>query len=198
MIVATQMLQSMIINARPTRAEATDVANAIFDGADALMLSGETAMGKFPVNVVEEMTRIALFNEIKSIDAPTNLSIISCSQALAAAAIQLLNHQRTPQIDAAVVFTETGHTARNLAIYRPQVPVVAVTDRQKTVETLTLSYSIQPHFAEFPSGPITFPNPVISSLQRRGIIKKGQTILVIHGQNWREPGLTNALAVLTV
>lgn len=197
-IVATQMLQSMITSARPTRAEATDVANAIFDGADALMLSGETAMGKFPVNVVEEMTRIAQFNEIKSNDAPMNLSIISCSEALAAAAVQLLNHQRTPRIDAAVVFTETGHTARNLAIYRPQVPIIAVTDRQKTVETLTLSYGIRAYLEKFPSGPIMIPNPVVLSLQRRGIIKKGQTILVIHGKNWREPGLTNALAVLTI
>lgn len=197
-IVATQMLQSMIQNPRPTRAEATDVANAVFDGADALMLSGETAMGKYPVIVVEEMEKIAEFNEMKSSGAPIDLPIVTCPEALANAAIQLLNHQRTPRIDAVVVFTETGHTARNLAIYRPNVPVIAVTDRQKTVETLTLSYGIQAYLEKFPSGPITIPNPVISSLRRRGIITKGQTILVIHGQNWREPGLTNALAVLTI
>lgn len=197
-IVATQMLQSMIQNPRPTRAEATDVANAIFDGADALMLSGETAIGKYPVNVVEEMARIAQFNEIKSSGAPENLPIITCPEALANAAVALLNHQRTPKIDAVVVFTETGHTARNLAIYRINVPLIAVTDRQKTVETLTLSYGIQAYLEKFPSGPITIPNPVTTSLVTRKILKKDQTVLVIHGQNWREPGLTNALAVLTM
>lgn len=197
-IVATQMLQSMIDHPRPTRAEATDVANAIFDGADALMLSGETAMGKHPVRVVEEMVKIAEFNETKSSGAPIDLPIVTCPEALANAAVQLLNHQRTPRIDAVVVFTETGHTARNLAIYRPNVPVIAVTDRQKTVETLTLSYGIHAYLEKFPSGPITIPNPVITALVKRNILKRGQTILVIHGQNWREPGLTNALAVLTI
>ena len=197
-IVATQMLQSMIDHPRPTRAEATDVANAIFDGADALMLSGETAVGKYPVKVVEEMARIAEFNEAKSSGAPDDLPIITCPEALANAAVQLLNHQRTPRIDAVVVFTETGHTARNLAIYRPTVPVIAATDRQKTVETLTLSYGIHAYLEKFPLGPITIPNPVITALVKRKILATGQTVLVIHGQNWREPGLTNALAVLTI
>lgn len=78
------------------------------------------------------------------------------------------------------------------------VPVIAVTDRQKTVETLTLSYGIHAYLEKFPSGPITIPNPVITALVKRKILKKDQTALVIHGQNWREPGLTNALAVLTI
>lgn len=197
-IVATQMLQSMIQHPRPTRAEATDVANAIFDGADALMLSGETAIGQYPVKVVEEMAKIAEFNEMKSSGVHLDLPIITCPEALAAAAVQLLNFQRTPKIDVVVVFTETGHTARNLAIYRPNVPVIAVTDRQKTVETLTLSYGIHAYLETFPSGPITIPNPVITALAKRKILKKDQTVLIIHGQNWREPGLTNALAVLTI
>jgi pyruvate kinase len=199
-ITATQMLQSMIDNPRPTRAEATDVANAIYDGTDAIMLSGETASGKFPVKAVEAMARIAKFNENKKTQAVMPIAQTpaqNSTELIVRAAISMLMNESVP-IDALLVFTETGYTARALSSFRPQVPIIAVTDEKKTVETLTLSYSVQPIFEVFPSGIIASFDQVLSHLKKQKLIQPNQTILVIHGKRWKTPGLTNALTIVTV
>lgn len=200
-ITATQMLQSMIENPRPTRAEATDVANAIYDGTDAIMLSGETASGKFPVKAVEAMARIAKFNEEKK--TPQSIKedhfiADNSTELVVRAAISMLKTGGMPKIDAILVFTETGYTARALASFRPLAPIIAITDDRKTVETLTLSYGVIPIYTTFPSGVIQSYDKVLDTLKKKNIIQPNQTLLVIHGKRWKTPGLTNALTIVSV
>ena len=143
-IVATQMLDSMVESPRPTRAEATDVANAIFDGADALMLSEETAIGRYPAGAVSMMSLIALeaeaalpYEEIMAIrgrylqpkiDDAISYAACSAARQLGAAAI--------------IAFTSSGSTARRVARYRPQMPVIAITTNEVTRRRLALSWGV--------------------------------------------------------
>lgn len=197
-IVATQMLESMITNPRPTRAEATDVANAILDGTDAIMLSGETAGGKFPVKAVEAMTRIAKYNEplsqpLKVSNHPTN-----SADLIVDAVAGMFTRDKKVDIDLIVIFTETGHTARMVASRRLPVPIMAVTDDEKTMGSLTLSYGVMPVFEDFPSGVFHSAEDVIGKLEEEKILEKGQKILVVHGKHWKTPGLTNSLTIIEV
>ena len=195
-ITATQMLESMITHPRPTRAEATDVAHAVFDGTDAVMLSAETASGNYPVRCVETMARIAHFNEGK-IPTPLSTPPADQTQLLTSAAVTLINNSVAP-IDAILVFTETGYTARALAAHHLPIPVIAATDTTSTCELLTLSFGITPVKTTFPTGPYSSPSPVITQLLNTRVLKKGQTILIIHGHQWQEPGNTNAFAITTI
>lgn len=142
-IVATEMLESMIHNPRPTRAETSDVANAIFEGTDAVMLSGETSVGKYPIEAVEMMGRIARIAEAEISRRPralpggaraTEVSELICKSAWLAA--QELN------IRAIVVPTSSGSTARRMSRYRPRVPILATTPDIQVARKLALSYGI--------------------------------------------------------
>ena len=196
-ITATQMLQSMTSSPRPTRAEATDVANAVLDGTDALMLSGETASGKYPIKAVAAMSRIAQFNEqiLKKIDyeieAKNETDIIINSTK------ELLN-QSVIKIKMVLVFTRTGLTAKSISRLRPKMQIVAMTSDQKTVEELSLSYGIRAIKTEMPKGVFSLPNPAIKDLIKSGELEKGDNIVVIHGQNYYEEGSTNAVALLKI
>jgi len=126
-ITATQMLESMISHPRPTRAETSDVANAILDGTDAVMLSGETASGQFPVEAVRTMVKIALDLERADLIGREPLRETkgsSISEAVAEAACRAAS---TLKAKAAVVFTQSGSTARLIAKFRPQLPIIAFT-----------------------------------------------------------------------
>ncbi|HET8656610.1 MAG TPA: pyruvate kinase [Longimicrobiaceae bacterium] len=150
-ITATQMLESMIENPRPTRAEASDVANAIIDGTDAVMLSAETASGKFPVEAVKAMVRIA--HEIEQshvIDAgphydiapePEHGAFTPTEWAIAAATVEAVRHIEAPLI---VTFTHTGFTARVVSSFRPPVPILALTDNPRTFRQLALVWGVIP------------------------------------------------------
>jgi len=197
-ITATQMLDSMINNPRPTRAEATDVANAVFDGTDAVMLSAETASGQYPVKAVTAMARIAHFNEVRShimhqIEPHKNLTA-----SIVDASLSILSDSKQFPINAIVVFTETGYTARVLSSHRPKVPVIAVTDQQKTVEELTLSYGVHAIPIQFPEGTFSISKKILDDLVQKNVLHSGDTVLVTHGKSWRTPGLTNALMVITL
>jgi pyruvate kinase len=191
------MLESMIVNPRPTRAEATDVAHAIFDGTDAIMLSGESAGGKYPVRTVETMARIAKWNEklrgVENVsfagDDPTTI--------IAEAAVSIAKSEIKPKIDAVVVFTETGFTAKAVSRYRLTIPVIAVTDNKATAESLTLSFGVTPVIADFPSGIFTTGEAIIKDLRKRDIVHEGDTILLVHGHHWQKSGNTNAVAIIT-
>jgi len=196
-ITATQMLQSMIDNPRPTRAEATDVANAVFDGTDAIMLSGESANGRFPVKAVKAMTKIAQFNETHTHVEHPHIEQKGSTELLVEAAVAILQ-QRMHAIDAVVVFTETGYTARAVSSIHSKVPVIAVTDEQKTVETLTLSYGIIGVYSEFPTGTFIDASEILKHLKSHEFIHDGQHVLVIHGSHWKRPGLTNSLSIVHV
>ncbi len=196
-ITATQMLESMIINPRPTRAEATDVAHAIFDGTDAIMLSAESASGKYPVRTVETMTRIAKWNE--KLRGVENISFADhdATTTVAEAAVSIAKSGLKPKIDAVVVLTETGFTATAISRYRLPIPVIAVTDNQRTAESLTISFGITPFVSKFPSGEFTSAEHIIADLTKQGITHTGDTLLLVHGHHWQKPGNTNSLAIIT-
>ncbi len=198
-IVATQMLQSMIDHPLPTRAEATDVANAVFDGTDAVMLSGETATGKYPIRSVEAMARILAFNEKKAVVPEFDIMPQSPTELVVQAAYKMARVSWNIEINHVVVFTETGYTARVLASYRSNVPVVVTTPNDKTVETLTISYGVFPTKVSFPSsGKIGSPEIILKQLKSKKFVKKGENVLLIHGQHWRTPGQTNAIVLMKV
>lgn len=196
-ITATQMLESMIKNPRPTRAEATDVAHAIMDGTDAIMLSAESAGGAYPIRSVETMAKIAKWNEkLRPVD-PTSFADTDATTIIAEAAVKIATSGLKPKIDAVVVFTESGFTAHAIARYRLPIPVIAVTDRQETAESMTIGYGLTPVVADFPTGEFTGAEEVIDTLRKADYVHKGDTVLVVHGQHWQKSGNTNALAILT-
>ncbi|MCD8484482.1 pyruvate kinase [Candidatus Woesebacteria bacterium] len=198
-ITATQMLQSMVDSPRPTRAEVTDVANAVFDGSDAVMLSGETAQGKYPAGAVAAMRRIVEFNEDKVILPPlSDLGTLDQTEAITHAAMNLVSQNTDYDIAGIVVFTETGNTARALSRFRPGVPLIALTQDEKVRDELMLAYGVSPILTEFPEGDIISVDPVIEHLKEQGVVKTGQRLLFVHGHRWSEPGLTNTLALKEV
>jgi pyruvate kinase len=145
-ITATQMLESMIENPRPTRAEASDVANAIYDGTDAVMLSGESAAGKYPVEAVKMMARIVVESESEIHEPPSphdgrpsnlRLSVAeTICESMAHAAMDL-------DLKAIAVFTETGATARQLSKYRPTPPIYALSSVEVVINRMCLLWGVQ-------------------------------------------------------
>lgn len=145
-IVATQMLESMIEEPIPTRAEASDVANAILDGTDAVMLSGETAAGKFPVEAVKMMAKIAQDVEESdflkyNLDLPMTTSYEPTPQAISGAAVKMAKDLGAKAI---LAFTHTGYTVKLLSKLRPSVPVIAISDREDTCRKLNLYWDMHP------------------------------------------------------
>lgn len=196
-ITATQMLESMIVNPRPTRAEVTDVAHAIFDGTDAIMLSGESASGKYPVRTVETMAKIAKWNEGKHSVHKINFVEIEPTATVAAAAVSIATSQIKPKIDAILVFTETGFTARCIAKHRLPIPIIAVTQNRHTAEALMLSYGIFPVRQDLPAGIFSSADNLLKGMVKEDRLHQGDTVIVVHGQHWQKPGNTNALAIVT-
>lgn len=150
-IVATQMLESMIEEPIPTRAEASDVANAILDGADAVMLSGETASGKYPVKAVEMMKLISENIETSTfcpeyLDLGVSEKYELTPQAIANAAAKMAHDLNAKAI---LAFTHSGYTPRILSKLKPQIPVIAISDEPKTCRKLNLSWNIYPFFADW-------------------------------------------------
>lgn len=197
-ITATQMLESMIVNPRPTRAEATDVANAIYDGTDAIMLSAETAGGKYPVRTVQTMTRIASWNESNRPVEQMNFQDDNATSVVTKSAVSIAKSNIKPSIDHIIIFTETGHTVRFLSRYRQNVPVIAVTGDKKVAESLTISFGVTPFVTNYHEPFFTTPDKVLNELVEKGLIKKGNTVIVVHGSQWQKAGLTNALQITTV
>ncbi len=197
-IVATQMLQSMIESPRPTRAEAADVANAVYDETDCVMLSGETASGKFPVKTVSVMRRILQYNESKKQLYTFEPKSHDQTHLIASAAMSILKERHEVKVDRILIFTETGHTATVLGSYRPHVPIIALSDNESTVNGLTMSYGVGPFYAKFESGEYKYPKKIVDMLLSVGILQKDSTILIIHGRKWKEPGGTNALVVVNI
>lgn len=198
-IVATQMLKSMLTSPTPSRAESTDIANAVFDGTDAIMLSEETAMGNHPEKAVSAMARISHFNE-KHHELYDNFmpNPTGAVEAFTGTAAHFIEKGSIFNLDKVVVFTETGFTARALSAYRPKYPVIAVTDRLETANQLSLVYGIIPVLTKLPSGIISVKNIPTQKLIDSKVIKPGETILVIHGKKWKEPGETSILAFVKV
>lgn len=197
-ITATQMLESMINNPRPTRAEVTDVAHAIMEGTDAIMLSGESAGGKYPVRAVTTMAKIAKWNESKSVTHKVFFDETDPTNIIANAVDSIVNSKINPSIAAILVFTETGYTARAISKHRLKIPVIAATGSKITAERLTLSFGITPLTIKLPHGPFSSISAILQDLLQLQAINLGDTLVVVHGQHWQKPGTTNSLSIITL
>jgi pyruvate kinase len=199
-ITATQMLSSMMDNPRPTRAEASDVANAILDGTDAVMLSGETAVGKYPVETVRMMVKIALTTERtlpyqklmhKAALEPSFTPTDAISQATCEIALEL-------SAKAIISSTVSGYTARMVAKHRPATPIIAVTPSPETQRRLALVWGVHPLLvSEFAHTDQMIETAVQATLDE-GVVRKGDTVVITAGVPLGGPGRTNMLKVHVV
>ncbi|MGO4107982.1 pyruvate kinase [Paenibacillus sp. YAF4_2] len=196
-ITATQMLDSMQRNPRPTRAEASDVANAIFDGTDAIMLSGETAAGKYPVEAVTTMSRIAeraeaaleyreIFNKQASAQQTSVTEAIS--QAVAVSALDL-------NAAAIVTSTQSGFTARMVAKYRPKAPIIAVTNDERVMRRLALIWGVKPVLGEIAETTDAMFENAVAGARSTGLISLGDTIVITAGVPVGRAGTTNLIKI---
>ena len=195
-ITATQMLRSMVDAPRPTRAEVTDVANAIWDGTDAVMLSEETAMGKYPVEAVSMMVRIARETEPAARDyaqlQPDCLEPIpgSLPSAVACAASNLAADVRAAAI---ITCTQSGRTARLVSRCRPDILILAYTPVEKTRRQLALCRGVLPVLGEAVASTDKMIALALKSSLRTGLVKKGQTVVVTAGVPINRQGTTNLI-----
>lgn len=195
-ITATQMLESMIENARPTRAEASDVANAVFDGTDAMMLSGETAMGAYPIQAVRMMDRIVREAErhgsmrIERRRREEHELPLSFSDAIADAAGQVA---ADTQAAAIIAFTQSGFTAQLIAKYRPQTPIYAFTPNKRIQRRLCLHWGIEPCLAEYVERTQQMIEIVNNRLLSEGRVQEGESLVFLAGMPSNSPGTTNML-----
>lgn len=196
-ITATQMLDSMMRNPRPTRAEASDIANAIFDGTDSIMLSGETANGKYPVESVTTMARIAEEAE-KSLDYETSLKKKRKSHAVSIPdAVSLATCNTAMELNASVIITATqsGSSARIVSKYRPECPIIAVTPYDSVARKLALNWGV---FATVTSKFETTDELIHKSVDmalEAGYVKKGDLVVVASGIPVNRIGTTNMMKV---
>lgn len=196
-IVATQMLESMIENPRPTRAEVNDVANAIYDSTDAIMLSAESAAGKYPVKAVETMVRIASFIEEK-INIEEEIIIRDQVAAIVYSAYNLINQYLIddPSLKGICIFTETGKTARLMSRLRPNLPIYTFTQSEKVRDQLCLSWGVTPFFIKEKKGPFSkIRREALLLLKDKGFIKRGDKVVMIYGSHFGVPGQTNTIRV---
>lgn len=195
-ITATQMLDSMIREPRPTRAEATDVANAVFDGTDAVMLSGETASGNFPVETVKTMVSIikAAESHLGIVDRKLNYKNVrdDFTDAIAESACSLASY-----VDASfiVTITNTGTTSRALSKYRPLVPIYALTESIDVARKLHLVWGVIPVEVESLSDTDAMLSQVSSILKEQSLASSGDTYLLTAGTPLLARGTTNTLRI---
>jgi len=199
-ITATQMLDSMIYNARPTRAEVTDVANAIIDGTDATMLSGETAMGMYPIQTVKMMDSIARKTE-KALDykgicnARMEYTTHDVTEAIGESAAKLAQDLNVAAI---ITCTFGGTTARLVSKYRPKAPIIAAASNDNTARMLTLSWGVTPMYVEMAKDTDGLIENATEAAMESRLVKKGDTILILAGVPVGIPGNTSLIRVVTV
>ncbi|MBB6172361.1 pyruvate kinase [Nocardiopsis mwathae] len=193
-IVATQMLESMISAPRPTRAEASDVANAVLDGADAVMLSGETSVGQYPVETVQTMDRIVAAAEQESLRASHILNRVpeTTGGSIARAAAEV---GATIGAKALVAFTMSGETARRLARYRSPIPLMAFTTEPSTRSQLALTWGVETYCVPWVDHTDAMVAQVESELLEMGVYSKGDKVVIVAGSPPGTPGSTNSLRV---
>ncbi|MFC3040095.1 pyruvate kinase [Virgibacillus xinjiangensis] len=196
-ITATQMLDSMQRNPRPTRAEASDVANAIFDGTDAIMLSGETAAGDYPVESIKTMSNIAIKTE-SALDHKTLLQERSKSvgMTITDAISQSVTHTAMNlSVSAILTPTESGHTARMISKYRPHVPIVAVTYSEIVNRQLSLVWGVHSIQGERANSTDEMLDVAIDRGLTTGLVERGSSVIITAGVPVGESGTTNIMKV---
>lgn len=196
-ITATEMLESMIHNPRPTRAEISDVANAVYDGTSAVMLSGETAAGDYPVRSVEVMAKIVerAENHVEYIQQIDNFAIKTPGEALSHAASLLAKDLNAKAI---VVCTRTGSTARMVSRFRPNIPIIGLTTDERAYQKLALSWGVIPYKAEeYGSIDVLFYFAKIAA-KKSGFLSRGDKIVITGGSPNGKSGNTNLICVETL
>ena len=193
-IVATQMLESMITNPRPTRAEASDVANAVLDGADAVMLSGETSVGRYPVRTVETMARIVEHVEDERLDlvARMDWEPRTIGGAITLAAVQVGQRVGARYL---VSFTQSGDTARRIARYRSGIPLLAFTPEQRVRSQLALTWGVETFITPVVQHTDDMVRAVDRSMLDLARCAPGDLVVIVAGTPPGTPGSTNALRV---
>lgn len=199
-ITATQMLESMVHNARPTRAEASDVANAILDGTDAIMLSAETAAGRFPLEAVRVMAQIAerteealggetIFHRSDRVRQESVTDAISTAATVTA---------RTLGADAILTATQSGHTARMVARHRPKPPIVAATPLSRVARQLNVVWGVRPVLVTGTQNTDEMIEETLAAAIRSGVVESGSLVVMTAGVPVGVTGTTNMLQVLTI
>jgi pyruvate kinase len=199
-ITATQMLNSMMSNPRPTRAEASDVANAIFDGTDAIMLSGETAVGKYPLESVRTMVRIAQEAERSGLEGaakphPPRRPVTSIADAVSHA-----TYETACDLEAAAIITPTisGHTARVISKYRPCCPIIAVTPSPVVQRQLALYWGVRALLSRRTESTDETISGAVRAAQEHGLVKQGDVVVITAGAAGSGPGTTDIMKVQVV
>lgn len=199
-ITATQMLDSMMKNPRPTRAEATDVANAIYDGTSAIMLSGETAAGAYPVEAVETMARIALRAEadidyISRFARIQNQGSPDVTGAISHATVTSANDLKASAI---ITVTKSGQTARVISRFRPNCTIVGCTTSETVWRQLNLSWGVVPLIIDEEENTDDLFEHAVNAAQHAGLIKDGELVVLTAGVPLGIPGTTNLMKVHVV
>lgn len=193
-IVATQMLESMISNPAPTRAEASDVANAVLDGADAVMLSGETSVGEYPIETVETMARIISSTENHELH---HMAAIDWQPRTRGGVIAKAAAEVAERVGAAylVAFTQSGDSARRLARYRGAIPVLAFTPEARVRSQLSMTWGVETFKTDAVEHTDEMVRQVDEQLLRIGRVAEGDLVVIIAGSPPGIPGSTNALRI---
>ncbi|MBQ8350631.1 MAG: pyruvate kinase [Clostridia bacterium] len=196
-ITATQMLDSMIVNPTPTRAEVSDVANAVFDGTSAVMLSAETAAGKYPVESIKVMAKIVARAEqdmpeglLDTVRDRSNVSVALCDAACTTA--------RDLGAVALLAVTRGGVTARDMSALRPRIPILALTPEEKTYQQLALSHGVVPLRTQMQNDSDKLFGHVMQVVRESGYVKSGDRVVITAGLPIGESGSTNVVKVQTV
>ncbi|WP_302575923.1 pyruvate kinase [uncultured Acidaminococcus sp.] len=199
-VTATQMLESMITNYRATRAEANDIANSIFDGTDAIMLSGETASGAYPLEAVQTMARIAKRTEeaIDYVGVFQHKGIgaqVQMTDAISHATVQIAQEL---EANAIMSITESGYTARMVAKYRPKAHVLGVSPKEESLRRMNLYWGVTPLKGENKASTDALIEASLKNALDAGVIKKGDSLVVTAGMNVGKVGSTNLIQVVNV
>lgn len=200
-ITATQMMESMIDSPMPTRAEVMDVANAVLDGTDAVMLSAETAAGRYPVETVKAMARVCegaeTHSSVKFSKHRLDEMFSSISETLALSAVYAANH--LPGVKAIVGLTETGSTPRLMSRITTSLPILALSRHTNTLNTMALFRGVKPlYFDSTESVPGQLKLDVTNLLKENDLVQPGDLIILTHGDVMQTEGMTNAMKILRV
>jgi pyruvate kinase len=196
-VTATQMLESMIGSARPTRAEVSDVANAVLDGTDAVMLSGETAIGSYPVEAVRVMARVATraeaaFDYADRLAESTRWPCRTMTDGISQATVGLAHDLGARAI---ITATSTGHTAYMTAMHRPEHPIIAVTPDVATQRRLTLAWGVRPLLAKRGRNTDRLITNAIGRAREAGLLREGDLVIITAGVPAGASGRTNLIKV---
>ncbi len=203
-VVATEMLESMIKNKTPTRAEVSDVANAVYDGADCLMLSGETAVGQYPVQAVEMMAKVISSVEREGANIPSLFKderFPLNDESIVRLADKMTDFiKREDQPAGYLVFTKSGRTAFSLSVFRPNLPIFAFTDNPTVMDKLLLGYGVDSFQIEFDEQKKVMEtiDQAIAILKEKNVVKDKDKLIIVSGDNIGVKGSTNNIRITQI